>query len=1189
MDRNKRVSIPLRGIVKDKAQLQATDGDCEELINLRYEDNAWRGVGMKRLHDYSIVTANVYSNVIQPSMLQDNMFIGYCSEENGVYLITASGRWTSTETLIYALDETDVFKSFAWMNNTLVVFTEQKVVALQYMNEIGFIILPDINNKTIPAPRIAVGEENEGEETYTEITSEWYGDTGAALTQDIFNLIIADFLPKYYEKQNNGFMIGYMNFMFAFKLFDGNYILHQGPFPLNLVVSAPQIYSQGVVPNVQYRLSALVSRPSVYYFFPQNIKDAIQTWYDAGLIQSLSVFMTSPQVPYNFFESDVTKWISHVPPVDFSGVDNLPESPSYFHVGVIEIDDIVNSPTDEPGKFTIILDNGKLQSIETLEVLPVDNFSHHDLLPETTYAFNSRLHLGNITTIPGKIPWPFSDWFDSASAPEEIGCFYPRCDAIMSLGYYSGSIALFNKGILENSDYSLQIAVTIDVDGKKFVSIRDIDVDSLRLWADGLCFRSLVSYPDLRAKKIDIIMSYNGDSGSPRLIGSYNLVKHPFHNFAYYKSTDSLWYKPSFIALPSNNTEFLALPSWNNSFEETFSEQNRVQTSEVNNLFYYPAKQSYRVGNTDYAVRAMIVAQEPMTEMQFGQFPLYVFTSGGVYALEYGNGGDVLYSRITQFLTDVIREGAQPVALSGGAIVYQERSAIKILLGRESKDISRQVIAVSENPLYNDIKLISLTTDNTITHIRGKIDSNAMALTVVDFLTNSNIGYDSKRQEVLFSSPIPSINFYTLVYQLRSGAWYKRTEVIDDYMRSKGGDLAMIRSIIEESGLNRIDLYSLYDEVYLNEGDISEMEYPWIYLQTRPMQLDTKLHKRIFDAVCRFMGTNISSEITSSTVRRALYGHLYNWNALIRKEGGLPALDLTFDDINNAPVSDPYSVDDWNTFFDLPEFGSPFTSVEVNGNKVSLITNGKITIKDCLFPGGQDETFSNPYLVSVIDRIECITAIAPGAFHSCTNLVDVIMPGLITTQYSEVITDMGTFEQCNKLVNLSMPKLTTAGAKTFSYCTGIISFNLQMLDYAGDYCFRNCNKATEFILPNLSYAGDACFYFCSSALGYNLPSLKSTGGGRQFYFNYNALNFTLQLLGNIGDNCFNGCDKLESVDIRSCFQLGSSVLSNGVFNSITGNNIVLTVKSSLMTCNGGSPDGDIQTLQANNTVTIITI
>jgi hypothetical protein len=43
-----------------------------------------------------------------------------------------------------------------------------------------------------------------------------------------------------------------------------------------------------------------------------------------------------------------------------------------------------------------------------------------------------------------------------------------------------------------------------------------------------------------------------------------------------------------------------------------------------------------------------------------------------------------------------------------------------------------------------------------------------------------------------------------------------------------------------------------------------------------------------------------------------------------------------------------------------------------------------------------------------------------------------------------------------------------------------------------------------------------------------------------------------------------------------------------VFSGITKNTITLTIPATLMTCNGGQPDADIQILQDSNTVTIIT-
>ena len=71
-------------------------------------------------------------------------------------------------------------------------------------------------------------------------------------------------------------------------------------------------------------------------------------------------------------------------------------------------------------------------------------------------------------------------------------------------------------------------------------------------------------------------------------------------------------------------------------------------------------------------------------------------------------------------------------------------------------------------------------------------------------------------------------------------------------------------------------------------------------------------------------------------------------------------------------------------------------------------------------------------------------------------------------------------------------------------------------------------------------------------------------------------------------NCFQFCPLIE-LNISSCTNLGPTVGDDAVFDSIIGTTITLTVPSALMTCNSGSEDGDIQYLQANNTVTIITV
>lgn len=74
----------------------------------------------------------------------------------------------------------------------------------------------------------------------------------------------------------------------------------------------------------------------------------------------------------------------------------------------------------------------------------------------------------------------------------------------------------------------------------------------------------------------------------------------------------------------------------------------------------------------------------------------------------------------------------------------------------------------------------------------------------------------------------------------------------------------------------------------------------------------------------------------------------------------------------------------------------------------------------------------------------------------------------------------------------------------------------------------------------------------------------------------------------IGSYSCNSCFLLTTILLPSCTNLGGTVLDNEVFNFIASNTISLTVPAALMTCNSGNPDGDIQYLQANNTVTITT-
>lgn len=73
----------------------------------------------------------------------------------------------------------------------------------------------------------------------------------------------------------------------------------------------------------------------------------------------------------------------------------------------------------------------------------------------------------------------------------------------------------------------------------------------------------------------------------------------------------------------------------------------------------------------------------------------------------------------------------------------------------------------------------------------------------------------------------------------------------------------------------------------------------------------------------------------------------------------------------------------------------------------------------------------------------------------------------------------------------------------------------------------------------------------------------------------------------IGSNTFTSCTALTTIYIPKCTSLGPTVSDDQVFNGISGNNISLKIDPSRLTCDNGSPDGDVYTLQTNNTVAIL--
>ena len=136
----------------------------------------------------------------------------------------------------------------------------------------------------------------------------------------------------------------------------------------------------------------------------------------------------------------------------------------------------------------------------------------------------------------------------------------------------------------------------------------------------------------------------------------------------------------------------------------------------------------------------------------------------------------------------------------------------------------------------------------------------------------------------------------------------------------------------------------------------------------------------------------------------------------------------------------------------------------------------------------------------------------------------------------------------------------------FEYCSSLTNVNLSGLTTLGNSTFYNCTGLTSVSCPTATFIDNGAFYGCSSLSTISLPNASS-----------------------MGTHVFYQCTVLSNLNIPNCLTLGPTTGDNNIFGLISGSTVTVTLPTSLMSCNGGLPDGDIQTLQANNTVTITTV
>lgn len=354
-----------------------------------------------------------------------------------------------------------------------------------------------------------------------------------------------------------------------------------------------------------------------------------------------------------------------------------------------------------------------LKNLTTLEQLGIDDYySHCDLSSSVMCMYNKRLHIANVKR-----------------------------------GFYEGNTLFTHStytGGNRNIDYYVYIKTA---DGERVIRNNYTTNDVL-----GFYF----FYPDQRAYKVDFIIN-----GNPVTKITLELKTHPFLNGAYYIN-DTLPESESYsqdAIIPVITTN---IPDINDTFEQL---QNEVWVSEVNNPFVFNASGVNTVGNG--SIIGIISNTQALSQGQFGQFPLFCFTTDGVWTLQTSSEGT--YSSAHPISREICNN-KDSITATDNLVFFSSEKGLMMINGSEVSCVSSQLSGKTYIPTPKEVEMYNM--------------ANIEPVSFVYFIKKCKIAYDY-RDNLLWI--VNSDYKHCFLLSIESGAYAMTTlsgypvNVINDY------------------------------------------------------------------------------------------------------------------------------------------------------------------------------------------------------------------------------------------------------------------------------------------------------------------------------------------------------------------------------------------------------------------------
>lgn len=790
------VRIQFKGISRTPSDTMAGDGEMMEMVNARISAaGTVEPVGVPELVKE---TVNTYKEIYHHSIV--DRYIGI-TQEGYLYEIAED---FSSESLIYS--STPVTK-LNFIGKTVSALTEEGIIYFLYKNGYKYLgPLPEL-------PEIKISIESTKVETVCSDTrypyDDSYSENEEGNTSDDAKLYyegVYGYINKAISNLNKeGYFVHASEFRIAYRLFDGTYVKHSpirlvaldekssGKYDLSVYIKDYEDGSNNGILTIKD-----VDFDGINDIQVRNEDDFVEfiPFTEKYIICSVLGFKPSFSVTE---EIDLSVWSDIILDIGIFASPSIINWRNYASRVNVDTDKPVNiikrnslfyelAHITTDNELIYPKQNVSSDMMATRNTLTDDSGTHNTIVPQGTYTYNNRLHIYDYEQM----------LFD---------------------GY--GRDYLYDASTKNSYTGSIEIAVYIhSTDGDKVLK---------RVFSSAPIpdyFPAFLMYPDYRAYKMVITCKFSGNTRSK----SYKLYPHDMLNLAY-----SLNESDTYEGEPERDDiqEWSTLPILVTGSNTPEHYGNVLKVSSVNNPFFFPSDQTYSFDEDIVGIQSNVIA---LSQGQFGQFPLYVFTKGGIYSMQVGSG-TIAYSTVTPVSRDVCNN---PDSICGldSMVAFATVKGLMVISGSHTEVISLPVNGfISPVPSVSPIvrSIIDIAGLGTMTEERFE-----------DYLSDSRVGYNYRENEVMVSR---SDREYIWVYAMQSACWYRRYVSADRFINAYPETLAL-------SGRN---VYRM---------DNRRRSVNSMVMVTRPMKIGTVSFKRVssFALRCTLFMQQSDSYISGESV-----------------------------------------------------------------------------------------------------------------------------------------------------------------------------------------------------------------------------------------------------------------------------------------------------------------------------------